>query len=73
MVWNSAMLGFPSFKIYGSYPIVPILRTLLSDINLDADSNHAFNWNLIQRLLPSRKMDRRINVRTAMLRHLHTI
>jgi hypothetical protein len=73
MVWNSAMLGFPSFKIYGSYPIVPIASALLSDIDSDAGSDHMFDWNLVERLFPSQNMDRRINVRTAMLRHLHTI
>ena len=52
---------------------IPIATALRHDIDSDASANHLGDWNLVQRLFPSREMNRCINVSPAMLRQFHPV
>ncbi len=67
------MHGLPSFEIRDSHAVTPIATTLLCDIDSDAGSDHTVEWNLVHRLLPIGKFNRRIDVGAAVLRHLYTV
>ena len=73
VMWNPTMFCFPALKIRDHHTIIPIMSTLFYDINPHACSHHTFDWNLVQCLLPFRKMNWGIDVRAAMLGHLYTI
>ena len=70
---DSSVRCFPSLEILDGDAVISIARALGCDVDSNAGSNQAFDWNLIQRLATLGKVNGRIDVGAAMFSHLQAI
>jgi hypothetical protein len=67
------MRSFPLFNISDGDLVVSVTRALGLNIYANCHSYHTVDRDLIQRLFPTRKVNRGVNMSPAVLRHLDTV